>query len=154
MQATRTLTLDDVALDGGLWVLTVVHHPDPARLGGRVVVPCGEALTLGRDAAAGGGHLDDPSVSRRHARVEADDAALRVTDLGSSNGTRVGAVGVREVLNERLLLIGQRLVVEVSPTAFVEVECLGLGDGDSGVGLPCQRAKAGVVADCDRGRFC
>jgi len=87
MQATRTLTLDDVALDGGRWVLTVVHHPDPARLGGRVVIPCGEALTLGRDAAASGGLLDDPSVSRRHARVEADDAALRVTDLGSSNGT-------------------------------------------------------------------
>jgi hypothetical protein len=96
MQATRTLTLDEVALDGGLWVLTVVHHPDPTRLGGRVVIPCGEALTLGRDAAAGGGLLDDPSVSRRHARLEGDDAALRVTDLGSSNGTWRGDARVTE----------------------------------------------------------
>lgn len=99
MSSARTLTLDDAVTAGGAaWVLTAVHHPDPARLGGRVVVPRGEALTLGRDAAAGDGLLDDPSVSRRHARVEADDAALRVIDLGSSNGTWRGEARVTEAL--------------------------------------------------------
>jgi hypothetical protein len=58
------------------------------------------------------------------------------------------------VLDERLLVVGQRLLVEVSPAAFVEVERLRLGDGGAGVGLPCQRAEAGVVADRDRRRFC
>src|SRR5687768_11180790 len=64
------------------------------------------------------------------------------------------AVGVRQVLDERLLVVGQRLLVEVSPAAFVEVERLRLGDGGADVGLPCQRAEAGVVADRDRRRFC
>lgn len=58
------------------------------------------------------------------------------------------------MLDERLLVIGQRLLVEVSPAAFVEVEGLGLGDGGAGVGLPGQRAQAGVVADSDRRGFC
>jgi DNA-binding NtrC family response regulator len=40
--------------------------------------------------------LTDPEVSRRHAAFEIDAAGLRVTDLGSTNGTRVGAVRVRE----------------------------------------------------------
>src|SRR3954465_6330182 len=64
------------------------------------------------------------------------------------------AVGVRQVLDERLLVIREGFLVEVSPTAFVEVECLRLGDGGAGVGLPCQRAEAGVVADRDRRRLC
>jgi ABC-type multidrug transport system ATPase subunit len=33
--------------------------------------------------------VDDPLVSRHHARLRWDGACLRVTDLGSSNGTRV-----------------------------------------------------------------
>jgi hypothetical protein len=58
------------------------------------------------------------------------------------------------VLDERLLVAGQRLLVEVSPAAFVEVERLCLGDRRAGVGLPGQRAQAGVVADRDRRRYC
>ena len=54
------------------------------------------------------------------------------------------------MLDERLLVVGQRLLVEVSPAAFVEVEGLGLGDGGAGVGLPGQRAQARVVTDRDR----
>ncbi|HEV8247317.1 MAG TPA: sigma 54-interacting transcriptional regulator [Polyangiaceae bacterium] len=34
-------------------------------------------------------HIDDPSVSRRHARLEVGPV-LRIVDLGSANGTRVG----------------------------------------------------------------
>jgi len=88
MPSTRTVTLDDAVPRAHVaWLLTVVHHPDPARLGQRVVIPQGESVVLGRDADLGSNLLEDPSVSRRHARVEATASGLGVTDLGSSNGT-------------------------------------------------------------------
>jgi DNA-binding NtrC family response regulator len=40
--------------------------------------------------------LDDPAVSRRHAAVELAGAFLRLTDLGSTNGTWVNGVAVVE----------------------------------------------------------
>jgi len=40
--------------------------------------------------------LSDPEVSRRHAAFEVDERGLRVVDLDSTNGTRVGSVRVRE----------------------------------------------------------
>lgn len=39
--------------------------------------------------------LDVSDVSRHHARLERDDAELRVVDLGSTNGTRVNGEPVR-----------------------------------------------------------
>lgn len=33
--------------------------------------------------------LDDPAVSRRHARITSDDGEYRIEDLGSTNGVRV-----------------------------------------------------------------
>jgi DNA-binding NtrC family response regulator len=44
--------------------------------------------------------LADPTVSRRHVALEVDDALLRVTDLGSKNGTRLGGTLVREAFVE------------------------------------------------------
>jgi len=38
--------------------------------------------------------LNDPAVSRRHAALDVHGSKLRVTDVGSSNGTRVGNVRV------------------------------------------------------------
>jgi len=40
--------------------------------------------------------LDDPNVSRRHAQVRREGDAIVVVDLGSTNGTRVNGVAVRE----------------------------------------------------------
>jgi pSer/pThr/pTyr-binding forkhead associated (FHA) protein len=40
--------------------------------------------------------LDDPNVSRRHAQVRREGDAIFVVDLGSTNGTRVNGVAVRE----------------------------------------------------------
>jgi pSer/pThr/pTyr-binding forkhead associated (FHA) protein len=40
--------------------------------------------------------LDDPNVSRRHAQVRREGDAIFVVDLGSTNGTRVNGVTVRE----------------------------------------------------------
>jgi hypothetical protein len=101
MSSARTVTLDDApATEQPHWLLTVVDHPDPTLLGRWIGVPVGEALTLGRDAALASEVLEDPGVSRRHARAEAHPDALQVTDLGSSNGTwhdaaRVSAATLR-----------------------------------------------------------
>lgn len=40
----------------------------------------------------------DKKVSRRHCRIDVDPPEVRVTDLGSTNGTRVNGVSVREHL--------------------------------------------------------
>jgi DNA-binding NtrC family response regulator len=46
--------------------------------------------------------LTDPSVSRRHAELRLDPTGYVLRDLGSTNGTVVGAVRVREVLFDRV----------------------------------------------------
>src|SRR5450432_1386572 len=51
------------------------------------VVPLSGELVLGRDAKCDV-RIDDPSISRRHARVLVGDTIL-VEDLESSNGTMV-----------------------------------------------------------------
>jgi len=51
--------------------------------------PVDGELILGREHGSADLVLDDPGVSRRHARVLTDAGALVVEDLGSSNGTYV-----------------------------------------------------------------
>ena len=48
----------------------------------------GEVI-LGRDHSSADLVIQDPGVSRRHARVATDDAGIFLEDLGSSNGTYV-----------------------------------------------------------------
>ncbi len=60
---------------------------------------CTLPATLGRDAGAAAVVLDDTNISRRHARLEAVDGQLVLTDLGSTNGTYVNDARVtRQVL--------------------------------------------------------
>lgn len=62
--------------------------------------------------------LDDPSVSRRHARVGRQDGVWFVEDLGSTNGTRVGerAVSRGELTDGDELRLGNvRLVFHLEP---------------------------------------
>jgi DNA-binding NtrC family response regulator len=49
----------------------------------------GAALEIGRDAPADL-VIDDPTLSRRHARFVATEEGVRIEDLGSRNGTLVG----------------------------------------------------------------
>jgi pSer/pThr/pTyr-binding forkhead associated (FHA) protein len=51
--------------------------------------PVDGELILGREQGSADLVIDDPGVSRRHARVLADDDGVIVEDLGSSNGTFV-----------------------------------------------------------------
>lgn len=71
-------------------VLHVVHHPDPARIGARVLLSPGEQLTLGRRREdLGAGMLDDPHLSRKHASLAWLGSGVVVTDLDSRNGVWV-----------------------------------------------------------------
>jgi len=81
----------------------------------------GEALELGRGAILG--EVQDPRMSRRHARVQFDGRSFLVTDLGSQNGTFVDGEQVpagtpREA--RRVIRMGDTLFVpcaDVSPVA-------------------------------------
>jgi pSer/pThr/pTyr-binding forkhead associated (FHA) protein len=74
--------------------------------GQKVVFPLdGEALEVGRDEDVAI-RLDEPLVSRRHARLEKRGEAWVVVDLGSTNFTRVNG---QRVLRERELSHGDEL---------------------------------------------
>jgi len=67
-----------------------------------LVLPDGSRVTIGADPVVVGRLpecavvLGDPNVSRRHAEFRHAGDAVVVTDLGSTNGTRVNGVAVRE----------------------------------------------------------
>jgi pSer/pThr/pTyr-binding forkhead associated (FHA) protein len=65
----------------------------------------GEALEVGRDEDAAI-RVDEPLVSRRHARIERRGEGWVVLDLGSTNFTRVNGERVRR---ERELAHGDEL---------------------------------------------
>jgi len=62
--------------------------------------------------------LDDGAVSRRHCTVQLDEAGVRVKDLGSKNGTRLGDARIVEALwepGQTLTLGGTKLTLELGP---------------------------------------
>ena len=69
---------------------------------GTLVLPDGRRIALGDDPCVIGRlpdcaiPLSDPQVSRHHAEVRRDDFGFRVVDLGSTNGTQVNGVVVKE----------------------------------------------------------
>jgi pSer/pThr/pTyr-binding forkhead associated (FHA) protein len=75
-----------------------------------------ETLLVGRDDA--GILIDEPLVSRQHARLERREGAWVVVDLGSTNLTRVNG----EVVRERELAHGDEV-------RFARAKCQFLLDG-------------------------
>jgi pSer/pThr/pTyr-binding forkhead associated (FHA) protein len=75
----------------------------------------GEALEVGRDEDMAI-RLDEPLVSRRHARLERRGEAWVVVDLGSTNFTRVNG---ERVLRERELAHGDELHLGRARCRFV-----------------------------------
>ncbi len=67
-----------------------------------LVLPSGERITIEAEPLVIGRLpecavvLNDPNVSRRHAEIRHSGSAVVVTDLGSTNGTRVNGITVRE----------------------------------------------------------
>ncbi len=87
--------------------LVLVHHPNPT-LSGRYWWPPrldGAVIGRGRDDL-GRGALDDPRLSRRHAALTWRSRQLTVTDLDSTNGTRVGGERISESALEEGDILG------------------------------------------------
>jgi NHLM bacteriocin system ABC transporter ATP-binding protein len=80
-------------LAGRTCVLRITTAVSPHQTGEEIRVD--RPVTIGRDPTCEV-TLDDPSVSRRHARVEPDGDDLKVVDLGSGNGVWVGTERVSD----------------------------------------------------------
>ena len=108
--------------DGGpagtrVFEIPVVHAPtaglevtEPGRAPRRIPLDAGPT-TIGRSSGCEV-VLADAHVSRQHARLEVRGGVVVLTDLGSTNGTRVNGHRVREVV----LGVGDR--IEVGQTAI------------------------------------
>lgn len=83
------------------------------RAGKRTALEPGETV-IGRDPGAGL-YIDDPSVSRRHARIVVKEGSATLEDLGSKNGTHVGD---RRIEAEVPLNDGARIRVGSVPLTF------------------------------------
>ena len=79
---------------------------------GRIVVPGGEEIVVGRGNQAGL-QLRDPELSRTHARLHFGAGVASVEDLGSANGTLLEGepiAGVVDVAPGQLVQMGESLV--------------------------------------------
>jgi Protein of unknown function (DUF3662)/FHA domain len=80
---------------------------------GRRVGITDEIITIGRlpECAI---TLDDPNVSRRHAQIRREGANVVIVDLGSTNGTKVNGVAVRD----RRLVPGDTITIGTTTLRF------------------------------------
>jgi hypothetical protein len=88
---------------------------EPGRLSRRIEI-AGGPMRIGR-AAECEVALKDGRVSRQHARLHARDGHLVLTDLGSTNGTRVNGQRIEEVVlgdGDRIVIGDTELVVASS----------------------------------------
>ena len=81
--------------------------------------------------------LEDPRVSRRHVELRREEHGLRVTDLGSTNGTLLGSTLVRDVL----------LVEDASLKIGDTTVAIHLSRGAPDLALSARRVFGGAVAD-------
>jgi pSer/pThr/pTyr-binding forkhead associated (FHA) protein len=117
------------AVTGGGPEMTLVHPLPPAvapRTVLRVLAPGGSArevaldgrpLTIGR-ATDVEVVLADPLASRRHARLSSRAGRLMISDLGSTNGTRLNGDAVREAVvvpGDRIEIGATRLEIVAAP---------------------------------------
>jgi hypothetical protein len=56
------------------WGVMIAYHPDPARVGTRLVVEVDAPLAIGR----GPGLFDDRTMSRNHARISVGARGLEI----------------------------------------------------------------------------
>jgi len=83
----------------------------------RSVALDGRTMRIGR-AAECEIALDDPQVSRQHARLQSRNGVLLLADVGSTNGTRVNGQRIHEValgVGDRIEVGGTELLVAAEP---------------------------------------
>ena len=98
----------------------------PPRTAGYHVDLEAERITLGRSAMADVRLPEDLSLSRQHAEIRRDGAALTVRDLGSRNGTFVNgapvpAAGMRVAAGDTVSIGETNITIEPSSAARVEI---------------------------------
>jgi len=92
-----------------------LHVREPGRLSRDVVVTGPMRIGRANECEVA---VRDPRVSRQHARLHARDGHLVLTDLGSTNGTRVNGQRIREVVlgdGDRILVGETEIVVGGAP---------------------------------------
>ena len=120
-----TMVLHRASMPSGLSVGFEVHVVEGVDAGRTFLVhPSEPSRALLGQSPSCAIRLKDPMVSRRHAALEPDGTYLRLTDLNSTNGTRVNGMPIVEVLlqgGERLELGDTVLRVErVMEPGFAE----------------------------------
>ena len=127
----------------------VVRRPDGTQV---IDVDEGAEILVGRSSAATI-QIDDPKVSREHARIIRRDGALQLVDLGSRNGTRVNGKPARgltlPLASGDTIGVGQTeiLVAETAgqrdrrDPAAVESELPGVVVSDPGMAQVFDRAR-------------
>ncbi len=103
-----TFAIESRTVEGATGPTNWLILPDGRRVG-----VDDEIITIGRlpECAIA---LEDPNVSRRHAQVRRDGDAVVVVDLGSTNGTKVNGVAIRE----RRLSAGDKITVGTTTLRF------------------------------------
>ena len=81
----------DVALEPQVTTCLLID-----RQSGRTYTAAAPSTIIGRERSQAGVVLQDPNVSRRHAELSFDGRDWHIADLGSTNGTLVNDVDVRE----------------------------------------------------------
>jgi hypothetical protein len=108
---------------GRFTVTAEVHESEDGGILAELVLPDGRRLSIGSEALVIGRLpecdvvLGDSNVSRRHAELRRKDDGVFVTDLGSTNGTRVNGTPVREQLlasGDEVSVGSTRLIFEMS----------------------------------------
>jgi hypothetical protein len=110
-------------LKTGRFTVTAEVAEGPDGLPAELVLPDGRRVEIGGDPIVVGRlpecsvPLADQNVSRRHAEIRRVGDAVVVTDLGSTNGTRVNGVAVREqhlASGDEITVGSTTLVIEMS----------------------------------------
>lgn len=129
VSATPKAVVSEDHADGGTRVFevptvrapeVVIEISEPGRPARRIPVS-GAPIRIGR-APECELVLKDSRVSRRHARLHARNGVLVLTDLGSTNGTRVNGHRVTEMVlgaGDRIHIGDTSLVVEAAPAGTI-----------------------------------
>lgn len=80
--------------------------------------PLGQVTNVGRDAAQSDIVVDDPSVSRQHARLRLENGRFVLYDLASANGTSVNG----QAIQKQPLRDGDKILFGQAEFTYIEIK--------------------------------
>jgi S-DNA-T family DNA segregation ATPase FtsK/SpoIIIE len=108
------------------------------KLGFRTLLLSAGSITIGRKSSCDL-VLDDPQISREHARVIVSDASAAIQDLSSGNGVQVNG---RRIQGLHRLAVGDRIQIGVHT-----IEVIGASDTGPTVHDESEITRMGKVPD-------